>query len=51
MTPRRLILNIAVGAILTALVILVLFAHLSTLVKPEGERVTIEQEIEFRSVT
>ena len=47
MTTRRLIANIAVGLVLAALVVLVLFAYLSTRVVPEPERVVIEQEIEF----
>ena len=47
MTPRRLILNIVVGLVLTALVVLVIFAWLSTRVVPGPERVAIEQEIPF----
>lgn len=48
MTPRRLIANIVVGLVLTALVVLVIFGWLSVRVVPEPERVEIEQEIEFR---
>ena len=47
MTPRRLILNIAAAIILAALVVLVIFAWLSTRVVPEPERGAIVQEIEF----
>lgn len=48
MTPRRLLLNAAVAILVTAIAALVLFAHLSTLVRPEEGRSTISQDIPFR---
>jgi multisubunit Na+/H+ antiporter MnhC subunit len=47
MTPRRLIANIATALVLTAIVVLVLFAHLSTLVVPEQDE-RFQQDIPFR---
>jgi hypothetical protein len=47
MTLRRIIANIATAVLLAALVVLCLFAHLSTLVVPEREQ-RFQQDIPFR---
>lgn len=44
----RLLWNAAAALVLAALVVLVLFARLSTLVRPEAERGPISQDIPFR---
>jgi hypothetical protein len=48
MTLRRAIANAIVAVVLAALVALVLFCWLSTLVKPEPEQAAISQDIPFR---
>jgi hypothetical protein len=48
MTLRRIIANAAVALVLAALATLVLFAHLSTLVKPEEGQSILSQDIPFR---
>lgn len=47
MTLRRLLLNLATAVLLTAIVVLVLFAHLSTRVVPEPDH-RFQQDISFR---
>jgi hypothetical protein len=48
MTLRRILANAAVAVLLAALATLVLFAHLSTLVRPEQGQAAISQDIPFR---
>jgi hypothetical protein len=48
MTPRRIIANVVAALLITAIATLVLFAHLSTLVRPEQGRSIISQDIPFR---
>ena len=47
MTRLRLLLNLVVGLVLAALVVLVLFAHLSTRVKPDDTGALMEQ-VDFK---
>lgn len=46
MTLRRLLLNAVTALVLAALVVLVLFAHLATLVGPE-RGITVVEQVDF----
>jgi hypothetical protein len=45
---RRIIANVVTIIAIVAVAVLVLFAHLSTLVRPETEQAAISQDIPFR---